>query len=140
MEKLKYVICPKCKYEDSSFLSDNNDNNTKCPQCHYVGLFKEAWGTMGQSMTMEEYAALTQYIYDNHGWATSLGKENSKRIKYIRCNYDSRTNDIFGISLDKYDFYIVNHNRHKNLKAWIMKYLNTPNEELERHVYENYFN
>lgn len=140
MSRLKYIICPQCKYEDSSILSDHNDGNATCPQCQYQGMFKEEWGNFGQSMTIEEYTTLLKFIYDNHGWATSLQKLNSKHIKYVRCNYDTRTNDIYGITLDKIGFYITNQNRHKNLKDWVMKYLNTPNEEMEVHIFENHFN
>lgn len=125
---IRYLKCPHCGYEDSSILTLKYDNMSipmiECPECKILDVFQECYCEKGKNMTLEEYQELVKYIYLNFGWRKSMGKNFSKRIKYIRCTFDTRTGEIFHVSLDHKDFTIVNENRHRNLKEWIYEYLN----------------
>lgn len=72
-------------------------------------------------MTLEEFVELAKYVYANHGF-TDFG--NGKiHIKYVRCSFDTRTNEVYSITLDKVDFTTVNENRKRDLKKWVYCYL-----------------
>ena len=124
-EQIRYLKCSNCGYEDSSILTMSLPTGSGiliCPNCKIKTIFNELYCEQGRGMTYKEYAELLKYIVDNHGWR-NICKEGSKHIKYVRNSFDTRTNLIFSIQLDKEDFTIVNQNRHRNLKDWIYEYL-----------------
>lgn len=69
-------------------------------------------------MTLEEYNKLVQYINRYHNFG-----QHGKMIKYIRCSYDTRTQNIFSVTLDSKSFTIVNDDKDRNLKQWVYDYL-----------------
>ena len=102
-EKIELWVCPECGYEDSGilpFVYKDNTNNAHCFGCSYRGTFIKSMVLFGKYMSLKDFLELTQYIYKNHGWATSLGKEGSKKVKYIRSSFDTRTASVFGVTLD----------------------------------------
>ena len=72
-------------------------------------------------MSLEEFTELAKYIYANHGFRDFSGGKTF--IKYVRCSFDTRTNQVYSISLDKVDFTTVNENRKRDLKKWVYCYL-----------------
>lgn len=70
-------------------------------------------------MLIEEFTELAKYIAKNHG----LYGGSRKRIKYVRCSFDTRTSEVFSVSLDGVDFATVNENGKRDLKKWVYCYL-----------------
>ena len=73
-------------------------------------------------MTIEEFSELTKFISENHGFRSR--KPGGRMIKYVRCSFDTRTNDIFSVILDDMIFSTTNENRKRDLKKWIYAWLN----------------
>lgn len=76
-------------------------------------------------MTPKEYAELLEYIYNNHGWSAKFYKNklNSKMVKYIDSSFDTRTGDIWKVSLR-----IASHEKEfkgESLKEKIINWLET---------------
>lgn len=123
-------VCSKCGYEDSSFIPSGarhisctkkcNINEVECPKCHGIVNKNIVQMENGRDMSMGEYIELVKYILENHSFACL----NGKMIKYISNSFDTRTNSIYGITLDDVEFIKTNENSHRNLKKWIMEYLN----------------
>ena len=74
------------------------------------------------NINLEEFNDLVKFISDNHGFRSH--KRGGKMIKYVRCSFDTRFNDIFSIQLDDKIFSVVNENRKRDLKKWLYSYLN----------------
>lgn len=122
MENIDVFVCEKCGYEDSSIIPFVRPDRTIC-ECSKCG--KEVAKNIvkmpiGKNMTLQEYLDLLQFIEENHSFRRMKGK----RIKYIGHTYDFRTHEIFSIRIDNVTFTKVNENRHKNLKEWVMNYIN----------------
>jgi hypothetical protein len=81
-------------------------------------------GENGKNMTMQQFLEVTLYIQQNHGFG-----RKGHHIKYIRPHFDTRTGDFYGVSLSGIfghkDFFVTNENRHRDLTAWIMEFLQT---------------
>lgn len=73
-------------------------------------------------ITIEEFSELTKFIAKNHGFRSH--NKNGRMIKYVRCSFDTRTNNIYSVILDDIHFSIINQNRKRNLKKWVYAYLN----------------
>lgn len=55
-----------------------------------------------EHMTPEQLLKLLQIIQEDHSFYTFC--EGSKKIKYVRPNYDTRFGDVFSITLDRFVF------------------------------------
>lgn len=78
---------------------------------------------VGKSMSIDDFRDVLNYIEKHH----SFRKGEGKRIKYVSPTCDMRMGDIFHVNLrltgEGKDFAIVNENREKDLKAWIIDWL-----------------
>lgn len=128
--KINVFVCSNCGYEDSAFIPDGmvskyskqcDEGFIQCPNCKKIVKKDIQKMDYEDGMSFEEYIELVNYIHKNH----SLQSLKGKLIKYISSTYDFRTGKIYKISLDGKDFAKVNENRHRNLKKWIIDYLNS---------------
>lgn len=118
-EKLEVFICENCGYEDSSFIPMRLKNRVECPRCKIIVSRNIVEINNEPDMSINEFNELLEYINKNHSFIGLKGK----MIKYISPTIDLRTGHIGMVRLDDKTFSKVNENRHKNLKNWIMEYL-----------------
>ena len=71
-----------------------------------------------KGMTLEQFAEVTRFVQKYHGFAWKEGKLDEAisegvsedlakyglNIKYVRCDYDTRFGDVWGITLDNVRF------------------------------------
>jgi len=83
-------------------------------------------------MTLFDYTVLVNYITERYSWHSIVA--GHKHIKYIRSSFDTRSNMIYAIELDKTLFAVVNENRKRDLKKWIYSWLEDKDDgfKLER--------
>lgn len=119
--KIDVFICNECKHEDSSYIpfKYSNVESVECPECHNIVANNIVKMIDEPFMTLREYFDLLNYIVNNHGFGTGTGK----MIKYVSHTLDTRTGLIYKVKLDDEEFTKVNENKHRNLKTWIMEYL-----------------
>lgn len=48
-------------------------------------------------ITIEEFSELAKFIAKNHGFRSR--NRNGRMIKYVRCSFDTRTNNIYSVIL-----------------------------------------
>lgn len=118
-EKLEVFICENCGYEDSSFIPMRLKNRVECPRCKIIVSRNIVEINNEPDMSINEFNELLEYINKNHSFIGLKGK----MIKYISPTIDLRTGHIGMVRLDDKTFSKTNENRHKNLKNWIMEYL-----------------
>lgn len=74
-------------------------------------------------MNIDDFRKLCNYIEKNH----SFRKAQGKMIKYISPTFDMRIGKIFHVNLrrsgDGIDFSLTNENKDKDLKNWIVDWL-----------------
>lgn len=74
-------------------------------------------------MTVEDFRELCAYIEAHH----SFKKGQGKMVKYISPTYDVRIGEIFHVNIRLSgmgrDFSITNENINKDLKSWIIDWL-----------------
>lgn len=128
--KIDVFICNKCGYEDSSFIPNGaiymdsqpcEEGYVQCPKCKEIVKKEIKQIESGNDMTLKEYLELVKYISEKH----SFRKVKGKMIKYISHTLDFRTGTIYQIILDGKKFTKVNENRHRDLKKWVMNYLDS---------------
>lgn len=121
---VKVFICPKCGFEDSSFVpfTYKEGETSICRGCNSKfteNHIKEL--PQGDCLTIQEYYELIKYIHENHSFKNVQGK----CIKYISHVLDFRTLKIHSVTLDDKKFNKVNENGHRDMKKWIYDYLNS---------------
>ena len=74
-------------------------------------------------MNLNDFRDLLNYIEKNHSFRRGKGK----MIKYVSPTCDMRSGDIFHINLRQagngVDFSLTNENKDRNLKRWVMDWL-----------------
>ncbi|QUH22066.1 hypothetical protein [Alkaliphilus sp. B6464] len=122
MSKIDVFICKECGYEDSSIIPMKKHLKTyTCPNCDKIVKLNIVKMEHGEDMTLKEYLELVKYINENHSFRQLKGK----MIKYISHTLDFRTGHIHRVTLNHKEFATINENRHRNLKEWIYRYLNS---------------
>lgn len=130
MKLVDVFVCEMCGYEDSSFIPSGavlkedvkrNDGNILCPSCKSVVKKNIIKKEPGKNMTLKEYLELVKFIEENHSFRNLQGK----MIKYIGNTLDFRTGMIHRVKLDDKEFSKTNENAHRNIKEWVMDYLNS---------------
>lgn len=78
---------------------------------------------IGDGMSLKDLQDVLIYIEKNHSFRKSMGK----RVKYVYPSFDMRMGDIFHVKLriagEGLDFAIVNENKDRYLKEWILDWL-----------------
>lgn len=129
-EKVDVFVCSLCGYEDSSFIPSGailsgskncRDGCVICPHCGKEVLKEIVQKDFEPYMSIQEFNELLNYIHKNHSFKDLKGK----MIKYISPTIDFRTGCIGKIVIDDVSFNKVNENRHRNLKNWVLEYLNS---------------
>lgn len=74
-------------------------------------------------MNIEDFREILNYIEKNHSFRKSQGK----MVKYVSPTLDMRIGKIFHVNLRRSgegkDFSLTNENKDKDLKSWILNWL-----------------
>lgn len=112
--------CEKCGYEDSIYIPKKAKGKDciECPKCKEKVKANIETEEIGKFMTLEEYNSLIKYIQD-----LNKNSKDGEVVKVVTNTIDFRTMCVHSVNIDGKVFSKSDENIHRDLKKWIMGYL-----------------